>query len=545
MTDADVVLGYINPEYFHGGAIELDRGRAERAIEQKVAEPLGIPVEEAALMIRRIVDGNMGQAIWRETVLKGFDPREFILFAFGGAGPTHCCGYARAAEMDTVVIFPFAPTFCAFGSSTMDIVHLYERSRQLHLLDPATHEYLTDYDGFNETVEGLEELARRDFPGEGYDEDRIEYTLELDMKFGGQLNVKRATSPVLRIRSEEDVVRIRESFEREYAEAYSSLGVNPDAGIEIHDFVLRGRVAQPKSELPRFTPRARTRRRLAPARAGPTGAMPGWVDTPVYRQDALRCGNVVAGPALIEAEDTTIVVEPEWTFRVGEYMDGIMEFSRRDEGERRSRRCIRAHADRLDGLTGGNVFDLALVEEGIKPFAATPDELEAVESLGRGDYEIYSEMLTIIAQEGKEIMTKMGISSMLHSGDSVAAIYTARGDLVTAVLGTYLHCVTGQIPVKFILKYWRDNPTVGVRPGDVFYCNEAIYGGIHNPDQFAIVPVFHDDELIAWCVVGAHQSETGGSEPGGEITTARSRHDEGMKLTPIKIGEHFSSATTC
>lgn len=185
------------------------------------------------------------------------------------------------------------------------------------------------------------------------------------------------------------------------------------------------------------------------------------------------------------------------------------------------------------------MFDLALVEEGIKPFAATPDELEAVESLGRGDYEIYSEMLTIIATEGKEIMTKMGISSMLHSGDSVAAIYTARGDLVTAVLGTYLHCVTGQIPVKFILKYWRDNPTVGVRPGDVFYCNEAIYGGIHNPDQFAIVPVFHDEELIAWCVVGAHQSETGGSEPGGEITTARSRHDEGMKLTPIKIGEQF------
>ena len=185
------------------------------------------------------------------------------------------------------------------------------------------------------------------------------------------------------------------------------------------------------------------------------------------------------------------------------------------------------------------MFDLALVEQGIKPYAATPDELEAVESLGRGDYEIYSEMLTIIAQEGKEIMTKMGISSMLHSGDSVAAIYTARGDLVTAVLGTYLHCVTGQIPVKFILKYWRDNPTVGVRPGDVFYCNEAIYGGIHNPDQFAIVPVFHNEELIAWCVVGAHQSETGGSEPGGEITTARSRHDEGMKLTPIKIGEAF------
>ncbi len=183
--------------------------------------------------------------------------------------------------------------------------------------------------------------------------------------------------------------------------------------------------------------------------------------------------------------------------------------------------------------------DMALIEEGIKPSPATEDELAAVAELGPGDYEIYSEMLTIICQEGKDIMTKIGISAMIHSGDSVAAIYTATGDLVTAVVGTYLHCVTGQVPIKFILKYWENNPTVGVRPGDVFYCNEAIYGGIHNPDQFAVVPIFHGGQLIAWTVVGAHQAETGGSEPGGEIVTARSRHDEGMKLTPIKIGEHY------
>jgi N-methylhydantoinase B/oxoprolinase/acetone carboxylase alpha subunit len=183
--------------------------------------------------------------------------------------------------------------------------------------------------------------------------------------------------------------------------------------------------------------------------------------------------------------------------------------------------------------------DMRLVEEGIKPLPPTEEELEAMEELAPGDYEIYSEMLTIICQEGKDIMTKMGISAMIHSGDSVAGIYTAQGDLVTAVVGTYLHCVTGQVPIKFILRYWKDNPTVGVRPGDVFYCNEAIYGGIHNPDQFAIVPIFHEEELIAWAVVGAHQAETGGSEPGGEIVTARSRHDEGMKLTPIKIGERY------
>jgi acetophenone carboxylase len=185
------------------------------------------------------------------------------------------------------------------------------------------------------------------------------------------------------------------------------------------------------------------------------------------------------------------------------------------------------------------MFDLELNVTGIKPTPPTEAELAAVELLGPGDYEIYSEALAIVVQEAKEIMTKMGISSMLHSGDSMAGLYTAAGDLVTAVCGTYLHCVTGQIPIKFILKYWRDNATVGVNEGDIFYCNEAIYGGIHNPDQFAIMPIFHEGELLAWTVVGAHQSETGAKEPGGEVTTAQTRHDEGMKLTPIKIGDRY------
>ena len=104
---------------------------------------------------------------------------------------------------------------------------------------------------------------------------------------------------------------------------------------------------------------------------------------------------------------------------------------------------------------------------------------------------------------------------MLHSGDSIVGLYTAEGDLVNASAGTYLHCVTGQLPVKFIIQDFYADPSVGVREGDIFYGNEAIYGGIHNPDQFAIMPVFHDGELIAWTCALAHQPETGSSEPGG------------------------------
>lgn len=189
------------------------------------------------------------------------------------------------------------------------------------------------------------------------------------------------------------------------------------------------------------------------------------------------------------------------------------------------------------------MFDMSLVESGLKPTAPSREDIAALDELGPGDYEIFSEKLNMILEEGKRVMTLMGISSMLHSGDTMTGVYTAEGDLVSTACGTYLHCVTGQIPVKFILKYFSDDESVRVREGDIFYCNEAIYGGIHNPDQFAIMPIFHDGALSAWVVVGAHQSETGGKEPGGEVTTAVSRHDEGMKLTPIKIGENYRLRT--
>jgi N-methylhydantoinase A/acetophenone carboxylase len=153
------------------------------------------------------------------------------------------------------------------------------------------------------------------------------------MKFGGQLNVKRATSPVLRVTNQDDVIKIREAFEREYAEAYSPLGLNPQAGIEIHNFVIRGRVAQPKPDVPRFEVGGPdpSQARIG-SRQAYWGPDVGWVEAPVYGQDRLKAGNVLEGPAIVEAEDTTIVIEPHWRLSVGEYMDGILEFTgQRDE----------------------------------------------------------------------------------------------------------------------------------------------------------------------------------------------------------------------
>ncbi len=317
VTDADLVLGYLSPERFHGGQLKLNPRRAERAIRDRVASPLGIDVPEAALLIKRVIDARMGAEIYKETVLKGYDPRDFVIFAAGGAGPVHCCGYAESAGMSKVVVFPFSSAFCAYGSSTMDVVHVYERSRRYSLLTAVGGHWLQDYDGFNSVVERLRELARRDFAGEGFDPDQVRFTLELDMKFGGQLNVKRVASPLLRVGSEEDMRSLYAAFEREFSEAYSPLGLNPEAGVEIEAFVLKASLPQHPTERP-----------LAKARddaAGltPTGyrdalfaAQPEWVQTPVYEMERLAPGDQLLGPALIDSDDTTVVVGPGWSCAV-------------------------------------------------------------------------------------------------------------------------------------------------------------------------------------------------------------------------------------
>ena len=120
------------------------------------------------------------------------------------------------------------------------------------------------------------------------------------------------------------------------------------------------------------------------------------------------------------------------------------------------------------------------------------------------------------------------------AGDSIVAMFTAQGDLVNASAGTYLHAVIPPIVIKYILKNFRENP--GIADGDIWYTNDALYGGIHNPDQVAIMPVFYRDELVAWTAALSHTTETGATEPGGMPVSAKARFDEGMNLPPMKIG---------
>lgn len=324
VTDADVVLGYIAPDQYFNGRMPLNPDKAVEAIETTIAKPLGVSVDEAAALIRRVIEENMGSAIKREVHLRGYDPEDFVLFAFGGGGPTHVAGYG--ADVPTAVIFPQAPVFSALGSSLMDIMHVYEVSKRMVLMEALTQRMIIDHDTFNALVQSLIEQATADLTAERLPVDEAVFSLELDMLYGGQVQLKRVSCPLLRIDSEADARRIYDEFEKEYSEAFSPHVINKPGGAYIDNVVLKATVPTEKLELPTF---ALDNADASEARAGSRQAY--WpqlarrAETPVYTFDKLRPGNRIEGPAIVEASFTTIVVPAGKRFSINEHGLGLLQ----------------------------------------------------------------------------------------------------------------------------------------------------------------------------------------------------------------------------
>jgi N-methylhydantoinase A/oxoprolinase/acetone carboxylase beta subunit len=324
VTDADVVLGYLNPEFYYGGKLRLNKDRAIQSIREKIAKPLGIDVDQAAQIIRKIVNGNMASAIMKEVHLRGYSPEEFILFVGGGAGATHVEGYM--ADIPKAITFDFSPVFCAFGSSTMDIMHVYEASKKITLMEPGTQKLAEDFSSYNRSVEMLIEQAKQDLVADGLSVDAAGYVLELDMLYGGQFHVKRTLSPKLSLHSAADVLAVCAAFEKEFSEAFSPFVVNPEGGVFIESFILKAIVPTKKIELPRLKLEGSN-----PGAAG-KGERPvfwaeagGFQATPIFAYELLRPGNIIEGPAVVEGEYTTLVVPPSMRFSVDDRSLGILE----------------------------------------------------------------------------------------------------------------------------------------------------------------------------------------------------------------------------
>jgi N-methylhydantoinase A len=310
VTDAQLVLGYLDPDNFAGGKIKLDKESATRAIGALGAQ-IGMKPVECAAGICRIVELQMADVIRKVTVEKGYDPRDFVLFAFGGAGPAHAGVFARELGVRKIVIpqRKAASTWCAFGAAAADVLHIFEHSEIMGTPVPAKR--------INDNLDRLEKQAKAVMAQEGIKESRQRFEFSLDVRHKGQINEVEVLLPWERLIPDYEA-DLRKLFVERYEKLYGRGSALAGAQLEIVVCRLRARA---------LTPRPRLVRSSRNARAIPKAALRKsrsiyWPDlgrfrpTPVYGGEELLNGNQLKGPAIVETADTTVVVHPERTLRV-------------------------------------------------------------------------------------------------------------------------------------------------------------------------------------------------------------------------------------
>jgi N-methylhydantoinase A len=324
VTDANVVLGYLNPRELLAGDLEVDAAAAERAVAA-VARPLGVSLLRAADGIVRVVNVKMAQAIRAISTERGFDLRDFTLIPFGGAGPLHACQIALDLGIPRVLV-PTAPgATSALGLLMSDVKHDFVRSRVSDIEDL---DLGVANDLFGEMVGG----ARKQLTAEGFAEGDTQLRYFLDMRYSGQgyeNPVPVAALPLTR----ESLAASRRDFDAIHAQCHGHAA--PDQPVEVVNYRVQAiGVVPPVSAATIADADDGAERALAGSRpAYFAAAVEGLVDVPVYQRERLRAGDQLAGPAIVEQYDSTTVVCPGQTAAVDRFGNLVVTTSARPAGE--------------------------------------------------------------------------------------------------------------------------------------------------------------------------------------------------------------------
>ncbi len=318
VTDADVVLGYIDPDYFLGGRMKLDKSLAEKAIKEKIADPLGLSVVDAATGIKEIIDAEMENYCRSLISTRGYAVEDYVLLAFGGAGPTHAAGYTKNTKYKEVIVTPFASVFCAFGGATADYSRQYLRATRVFIPYRADEETKTKCaQTLSDLWAELEEVAKEEMTAAGFDLGEVEFEQLAFTRYGGQLDEIVFRSPHPRLKDAQTLDDFVEAFETEYSSVFAAAGKYPQAGYLTLHVGLIAKVAKPKPVIAAKPKAASGHSGLKGSRMAVFDRAP--MDTKVYEMAQLSPGQQVQGPAIIEHIDTTVVIPPECHVDVDEY----------------------------------------------------------------------------------------------------------------------------------------------------------------------------------------------------------------------------------
>jgi N-methylhydantoinase A len=321
VTDADLILGYIDPNSFLGGNMKLDRQLAEAALD-RVAEPLGLGRSELAAGIVQIVETQMAELIRQMTVQSGYDPRDFVVYAYGGAGPTHGVGYAAELGARSVVVplLDLGAVWSAFGVAASDLVELVEST------DIMRQPF--DLERLNDSLSGLENTARERLVAQGVAAEDVEVTRRAFLRYTAQIHevdVLVGYRPVDEALAAQLVAKFQERYEQLFGKGSGFAG----AGIELVSVSAegRGRLESQRLVAEHVTHRATgtEQTRELPAREVYWPREGVRMTTSVFDGASLRPGDQMSGPAIAELPHTTIVIPPGYTAVIDEFGDCVIE----------------------------------------------------------------------------------------------------------------------------------------------------------------------------------------------------------------------------
>ena len=320
LTDVMILVGYMNPENFLGGSITLDIERARSIFKEKIADPLGLGVEEAAIGIFRIAAAQITDLIHEITVERGLDPRDFVLHAFGGSCPLVCGIFGAELNVKRIVIPYTASVNCAFGLVSADIVHEYSVTKTLPV--PSSAEEI------NTIYQPMLAAAKAQLADEGFNESGTAFEWSIDLRYGRQVHEVttpvRGETPV----SDASLTALVDDFEALYERKFGKGSAYRAAGIEMTMFRLTARGLMKRPEIEKLAlggkdaSAAKTgRRRIFVEAAGEL------VESDIYDFELLTPGNEIIGPAVIHTPITTIVLQDKQTGLLDEFRNMVIHFT--------------------------------------------------------------------------------------------------------------------------------------------------------------------------------------------------------------------------
>ncbi len=311
INDCDVVLGLINPDYFLGGDIKLDRERAIAHVEEQIAGPLGIDVHRAASGVVELFEEGLKNHVLSRIMGKGYVPANYTLLSYGGGGPLHVGGYSEGLGFEHVLVPNWAAGFSAFGCSCSDFEYRFNASIDLPV-EPGLDAYQKE--GIVDMVNGqcafLREKVIEEFAKSGLAEDDVRFRISLRMQYMGQLRDLEVRTGFEWLDGAADLDSVIEDFELLYAKVYALSARSPELGYLITQVVLSGTAEVEKPALPVESINGET----PEAGAGKGTRDVYWrgetVPADIWNMEKLKAGNRVAGLAILESPATTMVVPP-------------------------------------------------------------------------------------------------------------------------------------------------------------------------------------------------------------------------------------------